>query len=149
MNRRTFLATTAASLATAPFILGQAKTGRKYRTALIGSGWWGMNILRVALDAGQSEVVAVADVDADVLEISADEVLGLTGTLPKTYKDYRELLEKEKPEIVIIATPDHWHALQAIAAVNSGLLRATSMSSMRKSIVPPRACAIARVISAE
>jgi len=93
VNRRTFLSATAASFASAPFILGQAKTDRKYRTALIGSGWWGMNILRVALEAGQSEVVALADVDADVLEISADEVLGLTGKLPKTYKDYRELLE--------------------------------------------------------
>src|SRR6185369_17251177 len=35
-------------------------------------------------------------------------------------RDYRELLEKEKPEIVIIASPDHWHALQTIAALKAG-----------------------------
>ena len=43
-----------------------------------------------------------------------------SGDQPKTYKDYRELLEKEKPEIVLVATPDHWHALQSIAALRAG-----------------------------
>jgi hypothetical protein len=44
----------------------------------------------------------------------AERVHDLGGDQPKTYPDYRELL-KEKPEIVI-ASPDHWHALQTIAA---------------------------------
>ncbi len=39
---------------------------------------------------------------------------------PKTYKDYREMLDTEKPGIVIVATPDHWHALTAIAALKAG-----------------------------
>src|SRR5262249_46933197 len=93
---------------------------RKYRTALIGTGWWGMNLLREALAAGQSKVVALCDVDAKALEVSAEEVNGLTGDKPKTYPDFRQLLDKEKPEIVIIATPDHWHALMTIAAVKAG-----------------------------
>jgi predicted dehydrogenase len=52
--------------------------------------------------------------------VAADQVSDLNGDQPKTYNDYRELLEKEKPEIVLIATPDHWHALQTIAAVKAG-----------------------------
>src|SRR4029079_3302405 len=44
----------------------------------------------------------------------------LSGDMPKQYRDHRELLEKEKPEIVIIATPDHWHALNTIDALKSG-----------------------------
>src|SRR5678816_430196 len=40
--------------------------------------------------------------------------------MPKGYADYRELLAKEKPEIVIIATPDHWHALITIDALKAG-----------------------------
>ena len=39
---------------------------------------------------------------------------------PRLYRDYRELLQKEKPEIVIVATPDHWHALCCIAAIEAG-----------------------------
>ena len=104
----------------APLIKAQSKPGKKYRTALIGSGWWGMNILRVALEDGRCEAVALCDVDADAAEISADEVEGLTGKLPKSYRDYREMLEKEELDIVIISSPDHWHALQSIACVEAG-----------------------------
>ncbi|HLY09916.1 MAG TPA: Gfo/Idh/MocA family oxidoreductase [Planctomycetota bacterium] len=115
LSRRQFLAAGAA----APFILA-ARPHRKYRTALIGSGWWGKNILNEAIQAGQSSVVALCDVDAGTLEAAADHVKGLSGESPKTYGDYRELLDKEKPEIVIIATPDHWHALTSIAALKAG-----------------------------
>ncbi len=121
MDRRKFISTTAAASFAAPaFLNAQAKAGKKYKTALIGSGWWGMNILREAIAAKTCGAISLCDVDADALEVSADEVNDLTGALPKTYKDYRELLEKEKPEIVIIATPDHWHALPAIAALEAG-----------------------------
>jgi predicted dehydrogenase len=122
-NRRRFLGTAAGAAAfagSAPFIRAQAKSGKKYRTALIGSGWWGMNILRVAIEDGSCDVVALCDVDSDELEVSSDEVEGLTGKMPKMYRDYRELLEKEDIEIAIISTPDHWHALQAIACVEAG-----------------------------
>ena len=42
------------------------------------------------------------------------------GAAPRKYKDFRELLAKEKPEIVIVGTPDHWHPLITIAAVQAG-----------------------------
>jgi predicted dehydrogenase len=121
MDRRDFLchsASTGLVLAGTPALLAQGS--KKYRTALIGTGWWGMNILREALAAGQSKVVGLCDVDAKALEVSADEVDQLRGDKPKKYADFRELLDKEKPEIAIIATPDHWHALITIAAVKAG-----------------------------
>jgi predicted dehydrogenase len=120
-NRRAFLRSIgAAGLAfgTGPLIRAQGKG--KYRTALVGTGWWGMNLLREALAAGKSKVAGLCDVDPRALEVSADEIKDMTGEEPKKYRDFRELLEKEKPEIVIIATPDHWHALQTIAAVRAG-----------------------------
>lgn len=121
MNRRSFLSSSAASslLIGAPAILGQS-TDRVYRAVLIGSGWWGMNLLREGLESKRLKCVAVADVDQNARESSADEIDGLTGSKPKAYNDYRELLEKEKPDIAIIATPDHWHALITIAAVKAG-----------------------------
>jgi len=117
-DRRRFLQTTGLALAAPSIILAQAE--RKYRTALIGTGWWGMNLLREAVAAGQCKVVGLCDVDPKALEISADEIKDMTGDQPKLHRDFRELLDKEKPEIVIISTPDHWHALQTIAAVKAG-----------------------------
>lgn len=92
----------------------------KYRTALIGCGWWGMNILREGIAAGSSKVVAICDVDGRHLKAAGAEISTLNGDQPKAYKDYRELLQKEKPEVVIVATPDHWHPLICIAAIESG-----------------------------
>jgi len=122
LTRRRFLrqtALTGAVISAAPFIRA-AEPARKYRTALIGSGWWGKNILKEAIASGRVKVVALCDVDAHAREVAADQVTDLNGDKPKTYGDFRELLEREKPEVVLIATPDHWHALQTIAAVKSG-----------------------------
>ncbi len=122
LDRRRFLRTSVAAgaaLTAAPFILA-ADPGRKFRTALIGSGWWGKNILREAIASGRIQVVALCDADTTICRLAGELVKGLNGDEPKLYGDFRELLAKEKPELVIIATPDHWHALQTIAAVKSG-----------------------------
>lgn len=122
-NRRDFLKSSAASMAftslSAPAILASQKA-KKHRTALVGCGWWGMNILREAMAAGESQVIAMCDVDENQINPAAAEVNKLSGDQPKLYKDYREMLAKEKPEVVIVGTPDHWHALCAIAAIESG-----------------------------
>lgn len=121
VSRRQLLAasTAAGLLFAAPAIHG-AEKAKKYRSALIGCGWWGMNITRTAIEAGESDFVALCDLDRRQLDRAAVEVEKLTGKAPKRYADYRELLEKEKPEIVIVATPDHWHPLVTIAAVQAG-----------------------------
>jgi predicted dehydrogenase len=121
-TRRRFLGTAAlagAAWTAAPFVLSAEPT-RRYRTALIGCGWWGKNILREAIASGRVQVVGLCDVDTNTREVAADQVSDLNGDQPKTYNDYRELLEREKPELVLIATPDHWHALQSIAALKAG-----------------------------
>jgi predicted dehydrogenase len=119
-SRRSFLTSATAasfSLSALPVIGAE---GKKFRTALIGSGWWGMNILREAMASGRIKVVALCDVDENVLANSIEDVKSDSGDEAKGYKDYRELLAREKPEIVIIATPDHWHALQSIASCKAG-----------------------------
>jgi predicted dehydrogenase len=123
LERRQFLKATAATglwLASAPAFLGAEAAGKKYRTALLGTGWWGMNILGEAMASGQCEVVALCDVDRRLLEPAAQKVQQLTGVQPKLFKDYRELLASAKPEIVIVGTPDHWHPLMTIDAVRAG-----------------------------
>ena len=121
MNRRTFLQSTLAAGTLASLqIRGADKVGRRYRTALVGAGWWGGNILGEAMASGACEIVGICDVDQRQLVPTVEKVVKLSGDQPRSYRDFRELLAKEKPEIVIVATPDHWHALPTIAAVKAG-----------------------------
>ncbi len=122
MKRRSFLQTasiaSAASLIPHPFITFLKP--QKLKTALIGSGWWGMNILREGIKTGEIDVVALCDVDQNQLKTSQETLQKLCNDKPRLYKDYRECIAKEKPDIVINATPDHWHALIAIEAMRNG-----------------------------
>ena len=122
MNRREFLKTSlAAGVAFSSFrILGADSPAKKYRTALVGCGWWGNNILGEAMASGACEIVALCDVDQRFLAKTSERVKTETNNEPKGYGDFREMLEKEKPEICIVATPDHWHPLIMIAAVKAG-----------------------------
>ena len=121
VSRRAFLATSAvAGAAFAAPAVRAAGRNKKYRTALIGTGWWGMNILRTAIEAGDVDVIAMCDVDENQLGPAVADVEKLTGSIPKRYKDFRDLLDAEKPEIAIIGTPDHWHPLICVAACNAG-----------------------------
>lgn len=128
MNRRQFLQTTAAASAAlgATPLIGQDSYGH-YRTALIGCGWWGMNILGEAMQftppppgGRKSRIVALCDVDQTACEQAAEKVSSLTGEVPRTFRDYRDMLAEQKPEIVIVATPDHWHPLATVDAVKAG-----------------------------
>jgi len=93
---------------------------KKYRTVLIGAGWWGNNILGEAMASGSCEIIGICDVDEQFVETTAERVEKSMGNRPKKYIDYRELLQDLKPDIAIIATPEHWHALQTIEALKSG-----------------------------
>ena len=122
MKRRTFIEKTSlgsAALLSAAYIPAMNQE-EKIKIGLIGSGWYGMVIANAALDVGGVEVVAVCDVDAEHLKTSADELEKRQGTRPQTYKEYRELLEQDGLQVILIGTPPHWHALQFIAACEKG-----------------------------
>lgn len=122
LSRRNFIKFGAATTIayTTLNVIGAESPAKKYKTALIGCGWWGNNILGEAMASGQCSIVALCDVDGRFLNRTLERVKKESGDEPRVYKDYRELLQKEKPEICIVATPDHWHALQTIDAVKAG-----------------------------
>ncbi len=122
ISRRSFIKASAAAgfAMAAPAVHAQPKPNKKYRTAVIGSGWWGKVISEMAMADGSVEMVAVCDVDQQMINEAVKLVQVKAGNTPKQYKDYRELLAKEKPEICIVATPDHWHPLICIAACEAG-----------------------------
>lgn len=123
MNRRKFIKHSfLAGAAASQFqvnVLARPKN-KRYPTVLIGAGWWGNNILGEAMASGSIDIVGICDVDEHFLKETADRVESSMGNRPKTYIDYRELLRDQKPEIAIIATPEHWHALQTIEALKTG-----------------------------
>jgi len=121
LRRRTFLKMSglAVMAGAAPAVKAEPRD-KKYATVLIGCGWWGNNILREAMAAGASRIVGLCDVDQRALQATAKVVQERCGDSPRLYKDFRECVEREKPEIAIVATPDHWHALPTLAALRAG-----------------------------
>lgn len=123
MQRRHFLATsTAASLAALNAGAFAADAEKPKRVGLIGCGWYGKCDLLRLIQVSPIEVVALCDVDKKMLAEAADIVASRQKSKkkPRTYGDYREMLKKEPFDIVEVATPDHWHALAMIAAVEAG-----------------------------
>ena len=125
MDRRRFLQRSglglAVSLMKAPAFAAEL-ADRKKRVGLIGSGWYGKVDLLRLIQVAPVEVVSLCDVDSKMLAEAADIVVArqLSRKKPRTYDDYREMLKEKDLEIVLIATPDHWHALPMIAAVQAG-----------------------------
>lgn len=98
------------------------ESNKTYRVALIGTGWYGKNDLFRLMQVASVEVVALCDVDKNMLTQASNMVMERVknGKKPKLYGDYRKLLSENQLDIVLIGTPDHWHALQMIDAVKSG-----------------------------
>jgi predicted dehydrogenase len=116
MDRRHFLSTTTASLAAA---LAEEKPKR---VGVIGCGWYGKCDLFRLIQVAPVEVVSLCDVDKKMLAEAAGLVSGRQASkkTPRTYADYREMLKEKDLDIVLVATPDHWHSLAMIAAVKAG-----------------------------
>src|SRR5215510_9797183 len=124
MNRRQFLQTsTTAALALSTLPNDAAEfADRKPRVALIGCGWYGKCDLFRLIQVAPVEVVSLCDVDKQMLASAAEMVAERQASKkkPRTYSDYRALLKEKDVDLVLIATPDHWHALPMIAAVQAG-----------------------------
>lgn len=128
MDRRNFLRTGAAAASVAAVTThasadeSTASNGKARRVGLIGAGWYGKCDTLQLMNVEPIEVVSISDVDSNMLSEAADlfESRQVSKNRPKTYGDYRTQLAENDHDIVIIGTPDHWHALPMIAAVESG-----------------------------
>jgi predicted dehydrogenase len=124
MNRRDFLQAGTAGLALSAtgFHVAGAADQKPKRVGLIGCGWYGKCDLFRLIQVAPVEVVSMCDVDKRMLAEAADLVAQRQASKkkPRTFGDYRELLKDKDLDIVLIGTPDHWHALPMIAAVEAG-----------------------------
>jgi predicted dehydrogenase len=87
----------------------------RIRIGLIGSGGRGQEIFRTALKCPNVEAVAVAD----VYTLRLDEAKKIAPQV-KTYQDFRRLLDDKSIDAVLIATPQHQHALNFVPAIQAG-----------------------------
>jgi predicted dehydrogenase len=143
-TRREFIAKSTAAVAGVSVGLnafGSGKTTRifgsndKIRMGFIGIGNRGSQLLNIFMQQPDCEVAALCDiyepytlrdrskVDSRYLEMMPGQIPQMGEKFPvqpKIYTDYRKLLEDKTIDAVCIATPDHWHALQTIQAIQAG-----------------------------
>ena len=125
INRRNFLKGTTAAIALSSFgaygidLMHSKKT---WRVGLIGTGWYGKSDLFRLIQVASVEVVSLCDPDSKMLSEAAELVSQRqkSGKKPRLYSDYRKMLAEKDLDIVLIGSPDHWHALQGIEALKSG-----------------------------
>ncbi|MDZ4858275.1 MAG: Gfo/Idh/MocA family oxidoreductase [Candidatus Hydrogenedentes bacterium] len=130
-NRRSFLKT--AGISSAPFILpskiwaAETKPNDQIVMGFIGMGKQNKGLLGTFLQYAEVRVVAVCDVDTTRRENAQRVVNEHYTSKPElgsadcaAYNDFRELIARDDIDAVCIATPDHWHAIPTIAALQSG-----------------------------
>jgi predicted dehydrogenase len=123
VSRRRFLQAGAASLAFSGFAVRAAEAAAKpKRVGLIGAGWYGKSDLWRLIQVAPVEIISICDPDqhmlAEAVEIAKQRQASKQA--PRTYVDYRDMLKEKDLDIVLVGSPDHWHALHAIAAIEAG-----------------------------
>jgi predicted dehydrogenase len=124
MKRRTFVS----SLAVAGTAMATGSRGDtadaaarpEARLGIIGCGWYGGVDYEAFTRVADVRVVSLCDPNAHNLEKTRQAVARHQTSVPAAFADYRAMLEAEPLDVVIVATPDHWHALPAIAAMKAG-----------------------------
>ncbi|MHC4646541.1 MAG: Gfo/Idh/MocA family protein [Planctomycetota bacterium] len=126
LSRRQFLAKAGAAIS-APFLVpsgafaaaGRTGANERLTIGMIGVGGMGKGHLRNMIkfrQAGLVNIAAVCDVDENRLAAAVE----LAGAAVEPYRDYRYILQRKDIDAVLIATPDHWHAVQAVHACEAG-----------------------------
>jgi predicted dehydrogenase len=134
LNRRTFLRTLGAATAT-PLIVpasvlggnGAIPPSERVTLGMIGTGNQGLAHTRVLVCLPQAQIVAVCDPDREKRRKAKQMVDDWASPPPANpakgcaeYNDFRELLARKDIDAVVIASPEHWHALHTIAAAKAG-----------------------------
>src|SRR5688572_30003877 len=127
ISRRSFLKTAASATAMAalPGFGADAldiANGKTRRVGLIGAGWYGKSDLWRLVQVAPVEIISICDPDKNMLKeaVTIAQQRQKSKKAPRTYNDYREMLKQKDLDTVLIGSPDHWHALHAIAAMEAG-----------------------------
>jgi predicted dehydrogenase len=100
--------------------LAGAGPNDRIRIGSIGVGGMGIGRLREFMKQPDVTVAAICDVDQSHLDRALGEAEKQQGQRPQGFRDFRKLLELKDLDAVVVATPDHWHALPTIKAFRAG-----------------------------
>lgn len=125
LTRRQFLKTGCASLGMARWSAGipeqRAKASERITVGIIGAGVIAQAHVWPIVAQPDTQVLAVCDVQDAKCQAMVDGVNARYGSkVCRGYRDFRELLARPDIDAVFICTPDHWHALQVVAAAQAG-----------------------------
>ncbi|HQE84653.1 MAG TPA: Gfo/Idh/MocA family oxidoreductase, partial [Candidatus Hydrogenedentes bacterium] len=126
-TRRDFLRNSAFGLAAGPLLMAQqagagdtVPPSEKIRLGLIGCGGIGRVDLRTFFINPEVECPIICDVDDAQSAEAAKIVEGMRGNKPDIVKDFRRVIDRNDIDAVLVATPDHWHALPTVYACQAG-----------------------------
>lgn len=130
LNRREFLEDSMFAAAAAAMTAGAARTAsadtgskspnEKFRVAVVGVNGRGGSHIAGFGKRNDCVIAAIVDADEAVANRVADSIEKTYGNRPEIYLDMRKCFEDKSIDIVGIATPNHWHALAAIWAIQAG-----------------------------
>ncbi|MEI7729596.1 MAG: Gfo/Idh/MocA family oxidoreductase [Verrucomicrobiota bacterium] len=129
LPRRTFLQRSTLAVGALPLLAGpwlnparaaEAGPNSKIRVALIGSGSMGCGDLACLFGNADVDCPVICDIDDAMLAKGLEVCKKKDRKPPETVKDFRRVLDRKDVDAVLIATPDHWHALCAVMACQAG-----------------------------
>ena len=127
MIRRKFIKNTGLAVAgiglsgfSMPSVFANGQPGKKVVIAVAGVNSRGDAMARIFAQQPNCEVAYVCDVDERAMAKTIENVAKVQSTKPKAQKDFRKALEDKGVDALFIATPDHWHAPQAIIGCAMG-----------------------------
>ncbi len=125
MKRRTFLQRTSAAalLTAAPSALelsAKATPSNRLQAGMIGAAGRAGSLNRYFADNPEVDIAAIAEIDPKRLPGTLEAVTRLQGRKPKVVTDYRHIIDDPKLDVIVVGTPDHWHAIPTIQACQTG-----------------------------
>ncbi len=123
MNRRTFVQSAAVLVATGGLLraeVAKAPASERLQVACVGVEGRAGFLLNTFAAQPDVDLVAVADVDTRRLPKAVEAVKSATGNAPQAEADFRHLIDRKDVDVVVVGTPDHWHAIPTIMACLAG-----------------------------
>ena len=127
ISRRSFLNATALGMAAAPVAMSAARAqdkpvppSEKVRVGLIGCGGISEADMQCFLLSPEVDVPIICDIDDSHIANRVKLIEAKRGKTPDTVKDFRRVIDRKDVDVVLVCTPDHWHALPTIYACEAG-----------------------------